>query len=125
MFRRKTWSDVWMQPDPPDYEERNHLDMVAWSWTLEAPRIPSERLHAKGVRRTLRKALGTLSVRRRRIIEKLFGFDTDLELTAAEIGNALQMSPGRVWQLKKEALKQLRHQLKGKLVDLGMEDARR
>ena len=69
---------------------------------------PEEGLDAESRRQSVRKILGTLGERERRVLELRYGLDGQLPLTLEETGRAFGVTRERARQMENTALKKLR-----------------
>ena len=86
-------------------EENSLLDVLA----EQSEESPDTGLLKDSLRKEVRRALATLTVREAEVIGSYFGLEGNASMTLEEIGDKLNLTRERVRQIKEKALNRLRH----------------
>lgn len=133
---RQLYQEMGKEPTPELIAERLSMtpirirELLVWAekvFSLDAPlseedentlgdviedtrdRGPMEATDHQMLREEIRKALGQLTMRERRVIELRFGLMDDRDHTLEEVGRKLKVTRERVRQIEERAIRKLRH----------------
>ncbi|HEX9037567.1 MAG TPA: sigma-70 family RNA polymerase sigma factor [Ktedonobacterales bacterium] len=101
------WAEKVFSLDAPlTDEEENSLSDLIEDQNTEGP---SESADREMLREEVRRALNSLTLRERQVIELRFGLIDDHDYTLEEVGKRLNVTRERVRQIEERAIRKLRH----------------
>jgi RNA polymerase primary sigma factor len=103
-IRRSAQTPVSLEKPVGDEEESEFGHFI----TDETQPLPEEAAETNMRREALRRILGTLSVRERRVLELRYGLDGKQPRTLDEVGRAFNVTRERIRQIENQSLKKLR-----------------
>jgi RNA polymerase primary sigma factor len=103
-IRRSAQTPVSLEKPVGDEEESEFGHFI----TDESQPLPEEAAETNMRREALRRILGTLSVRERRVLELRYGLDGKQPRTLDEVGRAFNVTRERIRQIENQSLKKLR-----------------
>lgn len=108
------WAEKVFSLDAPltDEEENSLADLIE-DQNAEGP---SESADRELLREEVRRALNSLTLRERQVIELRFGLVDDRDYTLEEVGRRLNVTRERVRQIEERAIRKLRHPAASRLL---------
>ena len=108
------WAEKVFSLDAPltDEEENSLADLIEDQNTEG----PSETADREMLREEVRRALSSLTLRERQVIELRFGLINDHDYTLEEVGRHLNVTRERVRQIEERAIRKLRHPAASRLL---------
>jgi len=103
-IRRSAQTPVSLEKPVGDEDESEFGHFI----TDETQPLPDEAAETNMRREALRRILGTLSVRERRVLELRYGLDGKQPRTLDEVGRAFNVTRERIRQIENQSLKKLR-----------------
>ena len=108
------WAEKVFSLDAPlTDEEENSLSDLIEDQSAEGP---SESADREMLREEVRRALSSLTLRERQVIELRFGLVDDRDYTLEEVGRQLNVTRERVRQIEERAIRKLRHPAASRLL---------
>lgn len=108
------WAEKVFSLDAPlTDEEENSLSDLIEDQSAEGP---SESADREMLREEVRRALSSLTLRERQVIELRFGLVDDHDYTLEEVGRQLNVTRERVRQIEERAIRKLRHPAASRLL---------
>jgi RNA polymerase primary sigma factor len=108
------WAEKVFSLDAPlSEEEENSLSDIIEDQGTQGPVESTDR---ELLREEVRKVLGNLTLRERKVIELRFGLLDDRDHTLEEVGRALRVTRERVRQIEERAIRKLRHPQSSRLL---------
>jgi RNA polymerase primary sigma factor len=103
-IRRSSQAPVSLEKPVGDEEESEFGHFL----TDESEPLPEEAAEVEMRKATLKRVLGTLSVRERRVLELRYGLNGEHPCTLDEVGRAFNVTRERIRQIENQSLKKLR-----------------
>jgi RNA polymerase primary sigma factor len=103
-IRRSSQAPVSLEKPVGDEEESEFGHFL----TDETEPLPEEAAEVEMRKATLKRVLGTLSVRERRVLELRYGLNGEHPCTLDEVGRAFNVTRERIRQIENQSLKKLR-----------------